>query len=192
MAAGHSGEDDAPFAAMRRSVRYADRLREYLEWFPPEQMAIRFFDDLKADPRSFMRSLCEFLEIDGGFYDAYSFQVENQTRSYRSRRLHRLVFQINMGLEHWLNRAPRFRNALRRGYNRLNARSAKPLAKEADHARQLRRFFRPDNARLGALLAEVYPDLALPEWIPTPNGQRPGRTERASGVRASVAGPSAG
>lgn len=173
-ASENSTEADDPFAAMRRSVCYADRLREYLEFFPAEQMAIRFFDDLKADARSFMNSICGFLDIEGEFYDAYSFQVENRTRSYRSRWLHRLAFQMNMMLEHRLNRSPRLRNGLRRAYNQLNARSGesgRPEAEEPEYVRRLQELFASENIRLGALLDEYFPDISPPAWIPFPDAQ---------------------
>jgi hypothetical protein len=133
-----------------------------------------------------MDSICGFLDIDGEFYDAYSFQVENQTRSYRSRWLHRLAFQMNMTLEHRLNRSPRLRSGLRRAYNRLNARSGKPPAEEPEYGRRLRDFFLPDNARLGALLAEYYPDIAPPAWIPSPDGQVRDPAEGTFGPAAPV------
>ena len=47
--------------------RYAMQLDEYKKRFPPENILIINFEDLKADAHSVMRSVCEFLEIDSNY-----------------------------------------------------------------------------------------------------------------------------
>ena len=42
---------------------YADKLRVYHKWFPPEQLKVLFFDDLEADPRTFAGQVFEFLDL---------------------------------------------------------------------------------------------------------------------------------
>jgi hypothetical protein len=42
---------------------YADKLRVYREWFPPEQLKVLFFDDLETDPRAFAGQAFELLNL---------------------------------------------------------------------------------------------------------------------------------
>ena len=42
---------------------YADKLRIYYDWFPPEQLKVLFFDDLEADPRAFAGEAFKFLGL---------------------------------------------------------------------------------------------------------------------------------
>ena len=47
--------------------RYAEQLRRYLGVFPADQLKIMLFDDLIADPTSFMRDVYTFVGADSGF-----------------------------------------------------------------------------------------------------------------------------
>lgn len=42
---------------------YADKLKVYYNFFPPEQLKVLFFDDLEADPRAFAGQAFEFLDL---------------------------------------------------------------------------------------------------------------------------------
>ncbi len=47
--------------------RYADSLKVYNSLFSPEQIKVYFYDDLKADAKSFMKNIFEFLDVDASF-----------------------------------------------------------------------------------------------------------------------------
>lgn len=53
--------DEVPML-ISRSL-YADKLRMYYDWFPPEQLKVLFFDDLEADPRAFAGEAFAFLGL---------------------------------------------------------------------------------------------------------------------------------
>ena len=42
---------------------YADKLRMYYDWFPPEQFKVLLFDDLEADPKAFAGQAFDFLDL---------------------------------------------------------------------------------------------------------------------------------
>jgi hypothetical protein len=61
---------DGPFeAALERYPRlldrgrYATHLRRYLEVFPPEQVLVQTFDDLRADPQAYADQVFDFLGV---------------------------------------------------------------------------------------------------------------------------------
>jgi hypothetical protein len=47
--------------------RYTLHLKNWLEHFPSRQLKVFFFDDLRADPASFLHSLYEYLDVDPEF-----------------------------------------------------------------------------------------------------------------------------
>ena len=47
---------------------YYDHLQRFLRWFPRDQLLVVLFDDLRGDPRGFMRQIYEFIGVDSSFY----------------------------------------------------------------------------------------------------------------------------
>jgi hypothetical protein len=47
--------------------KYADSLKVYFNLFPADQIKVYLYDDLKADPESFMQNIFNFLEVDTTF-----------------------------------------------------------------------------------------------------------------------------
>lgn len=47
--------------------RYGEQLEHFLAVFPHEQVGVFFYDDLKSDPQTFMRSLYAFIGVDAAF-----------------------------------------------------------------------------------------------------------------------------
>ena len=147
-----------------QSVCYAALLREWLAVFPVEQIAVRFFDDLKSDSSAFVTDLCEFAGIDPAFYAGYEFSIENRTRQVRFRLVHKLVHKLNMAAEPLLNRFPALRRMLRGMYNTVNT-SAGGQGAEAADLGALQAVLADDRASLKQLLADNYPGLQLPAWL---------------------------
>lgn len=46
---------------------YYDKLAEFYNVFPAEQILITFFEDLSSDPKQYLRKVFEFLEVDASF-----------------------------------------------------------------------------------------------------------------------------
>src|SRR5690606_9595554 len=46
---------------------YAEQLERYLARFPPEQLMVRFHEDLVRGPRAFMREVYAFVGVDPAF-----------------------------------------------------------------------------------------------------------------------------
>jgi hypothetical protein len=47
--------------------RYHEQLRRYYDAFPPEQIRVLLFDDLRQDPRRYMEEVYRFLQVDPSF-----------------------------------------------------------------------------------------------------------------------------
>lgn len=69
--------------------RYVEHLTPWVERFGRERVHVLLFEDMRRDPRAFMKSLAARLGLDAAFYDGYSFPVRNETVSIKSQQLHR-------------------------------------------------------------------------------------------------------
>ncbi len=150
---------------------YAPKLREYLSVFPVRHLGIWFFDDLADNPARVMREVCMHLDIAPDFYADYHFAVENKTRHYRLRGLHRALFSVNRRLQPWLNRHPAAARRLKAAYQRVNERqpTVLPHGASPQAVQRLRRYYAAFNHDLATLLPQHYPDIPLPSWIrPSP------------------------
>lgn len=78
---------------MFREVFYLEHIRSYLELFPPEQLLILLYDDLKAEPELYIRKVYRFLGVDDSFRpSSVKMNINPMELSVkRSYRLHRLL-----------------------------------------------------------------------------------------------------
>ncbi len=74
----------------RRSVRFPEQVRRYLEVFGAERVHFIVFDDLVADAPAVYRSTLEFLGVDPTV--AIDLHVYNPNKTARSGRMQRLIF----------------------------------------------------------------------------------------------------
>lgn len=79
-----------PESAMVQGGRYAEHLKRYRNRFPDEQLHVFVFDDLKDDPRRFLRALYEAVGVDPSFEPS----VLDRKYGHRKKRGGRLWSQI--------------------------------------------------------------------------------------------------
>jgi len=144
---------------------FVSSLKDYLAYYPRDQIGIFFFDELSKDTPSLIHKVCDFLDIDSGFYNDYQFKTENKTRSYKYPQLHRLVVTMNMKFEFLFNQYPLIRNCVRSAYHSLCEAPEKKLETAESDINQLERFYEPYNRELYSLLEQTYPDVSLPLWL---------------------------
>lgn len=59
---------------------YAYQIRNYLKYFPKEQIYINTFDNLKSTPKQVLVEIFSFLEVDEKYISSISFSIKNQTK----------------------------------------------------------------------------------------------------------------
>jgi hypothetical protein len=64
--------------------RYGYYLRHYLTLFGKEKIFISFHKNLQSNPKAFMFSLCDFLEIDKSCYNNFDFKIYNPSLNVKS------------------------------------------------------------------------------------------------------------
>jgi hypothetical protein len=75
-----------------RYVNYYDNLKPFYEIFPPENIFITYFEDLKASPSAFIADIYTFLKVDATFQPKMLDRRFNTARSSRWRFLTRLAY----------------------------------------------------------------------------------------------------
>jgi hypothetical protein len=136
-----------------RYSRYVEYVGRWVERFGRERVDVLLFEDMKANPRAFMKELAARAGIDASFYDSYDFPVKNETFGVRYPSLHRGVRKLNE-----LVPAAGLKDALKKVYVRAQSggkangkASGKANEKSPEDARaleELEREFRPFNRRL--------------------------------------------
>jgi len=148
-----------------RWIDYAERLSEFLDCFPADNIAVRFFDHLGDDSSAFVMDLCGFLEIDPDYYLSYTFQVENRTRNVKSSSAHRVAYNTNLRLEPFFNRYPAARRITRRLYSALNYTNVSPIAQIDIDMYNAHELYVDQTKSLKLLLKSTFPDIDIPSWM---------------------------
>lgn len=132
--------------------RFLDKWKERL---PEPRLKVLLMEDMMKNPKAFLQSLCNWLEIDPDFYEQYSFDKHNETFITRSGDLHKKAVG-------WLPFIPDFlRVPMGKLYRKLNAAPMPaPSSQELEEVQLLREFYRSDRA----LLQAQFPDLPLHLW----------------------------
>lgn len=72
---------------------YASFLKKYMEFFPKEQIMILFYDDLLADPASYLHNLFSFLSVDPDFRPSILDKPSGSAAMIRSSMISKILFR---------------------------------------------------------------------------------------------------
>lgn len=75
--------------------RYIEYISAWITRFGRQRVHVLLFEELKKEPRAFMRDLAQRLGIDPAFYDGYDFPRKNETIHVRHPALHRSARRLN-------------------------------------------------------------------------------------------------
>ncbi len=129
---------------------YAHHLERWLACFHREQLLILFFEDMKANPGNFLRTIYEFLGVDADFASPLIDQKVNATSSKRPRS--RLLY----GLYRTMMRLDLFH--MSKWIDELNRSEVEPLSREA-RERLVAEYYLQDIRALEAMTGRD-----LSEW----------------------------
>lgn len=134
---------------------YSRFLDEWKKRLPEDRLKVLLMEDMMNNPKAFLVSLCQWLEIDPSFYAHFSFEKHNETFTTRSGDLHKKAVS-------WIPLVPEFlREPLGKLYRKLNAAPMPaPSAQELEWVSMLHDFYLPDRAQLQA----QFPELPLHLW----------------------------
>lgn len=125
--------------------RYVEYVSPWVARFGRERVHVLLFEDLRANPRAFMKDFAARVRLDPSFYDAYDFPLKNETFGVRYPSLHRGVRRLNE-----LVPGAGLKGALKKVYVKAQS-GGSENGKSPEDARaleELEREFRPFNRRL--------------------------------------------
>jgi hypothetical protein len=136
----------------RRSVRFPEQVRRYLDAFDRGRVQFIVFDDLVAEPRAVYRTTLEFLGVDPTV--EVDLSVYNPNRRARSGRLQRAIFAPPPALRGLFGRLRRLPIAHRVRDALVSANSGRATRAPMDPGlrAQLTAEFAPQVAELGQLI----------------------------------------
>lgn len=136
--------DDEPELLQRG--RYIEEIEDIYRFFPRERLLIEFFDDLKADEVTYIRTLFQYLDVDDTFRPGV---IGNPLRAAMFPELRRqlkrmgLTPAVNLVNRSWMG------DVIRRRLRRSSLPRKSPI--EPALRRKLVDYYRPLNARLAKL-----------------------------------------
>jgi hypothetical protein len=124
--------------------RYVDYIVQWRDRIGAERIRILLFEQMRSDPRAFMRDLCVWLGLDPALYEGYDFAARNTTVAVRSRGLQRFARAAST-----LALGP-VRDALKALYVTVQSKKASGEMSDSDRIAlaELEEEFRPFNERL--------------------------------------------
>jgi hypothetical protein len=148
----------------RRAARFTVQIRRYREVFPPGQVRVVLFDDLKADAAGTYRAVLDFLGLDPTFEP--SFDVHNRNQSVRSLAARDFLLRTPELVKRGVRAiAPTpFRRNLYLSLLRLNSPEARRVPLSAGTRARLVRDFRPEVEQLEVLIQRD-----LHSWLEIPS-----------------------
>ncbi len=143
---------------------YTIYLEHYFNRFGPERIHILFYEELAAQPADTMTKLCDFADIDPGFYTGYGFEVTNRTQQMRNSELHRKYRDFRFRLRQWTHNKPvihtplrTIRRAIEPLYLRLNTQTGEKIQMSEETRYRLVDYYQPDVQTLGELIGKPIP-----------------------------------
>lgn len=134
---------------------YHQYLERWKEALPENSLKVLLMEDMMRDNRTFLKNLCEWLEIDPQFYENFSFERHNETFTTRSGSMHKKA----VGLLPLVPAA--MKEPLGKLYRRLNAKQLPKVTEEEKALKgELKNFYQSDREKLMAL----FPELPLNLW----------------------------
>jgi hypothetical protein len=161
---------------------YADYLEEWQAAFPGF-IKVCFFEDLKKNPGTVVRNLCQWLDLNHSVYDSDEFTHENRSIEHKSQVVFAIAGFINDRGEAFWRKHPELKQVVRDIYFRLNEKRSGEAGLSESVRNDLEAVYRPHNARVLRMLEQQdYRD--LPGWLfPRAAQAPPSRAKTAPALR---------
>lgn len=142
---------DDPFHRGLREGIYVDYVPYWINEFKGE-VKIVFFEDLIANPKNVLSSLCKWLDIADTCYENYDFKVENKTFRHKNGFLSNVAKKINKKFEYFLRSNKHLRAFLKNIYASINTDSEVQIDDFTKN--QVNEFYKRYNTELSELLSK--------------------------------------
>ena len=158
-----TGNEEQHLQTLRQGC-YTFYLEHYFNQFGPARIHILFYEELAVQPLSVISSLCDFADIDAGFYTDYTFKVTNRTENMRNSGLHQKYRDFRFRLRQWTHDKPIIHNPLRTIrrtieplYLRLNTQVDEKTRISEETRHRLVDYYQSDIEALSELIGKPLP-----------------------------------
>ncbi len=141
--------------------RYEKYLKDYYQIFPSDQIRVLFYEHLKDDIKVCMSQLCDFLEIDGDFFNDYTFKTVNTTFSSRVKFLQVIALAVNKRLEKCFRQRPKLKGRIVSIYKSINKKTETFLPMSNSTRLRLEEYYSQSNREL----ADMLPGYEVASWV---------------------------
>lgn len=142
---------------------YINYIPYWLNSFHSINLKVLFFEDLKKDTPSFIKEICEWLNIDFSIYKPDDFKIDNKTTTYKAGGLHHFVFKLYNRMESFWRKNVRLKRVLRSVYKFINA-SSKQNKLSVEDRKFVDAYYSKYNSELkNLLLKSGFKN--LPDWL---------------------------
>jgi hypothetical protein len=141
---------------------YTDYIDEWFSVFG-KNLKIMFYDDLNASPEQFMNGLCDWLEIDAGYFAQFNFEIENKTFAYKNRLIQQIAIGINRNAARFWRKNPMIKKWIRKQYFKVNKSEERDVI-DNDTLNFATSLYQPYNLKLKQFLTEKGIS-SLPSWL---------------------------
>ncbi len=73
---------------------YFSFLQPYIDMFGSDKIKILFYEDLASDPKAFCEGICEFVQIDTGYFNDFAFRIYNPSVAAKNVKLHTMFRKV--------------------------------------------------------------------------------------------------
>jgi hypothetical protein len=144
--------------------RYSVYLRPYLDLFGRSSIHIRFYEELRRDPLTFMVSICRSVGINETYFRGYRFDIANKGVNVRSRYLRRGYCKSKQHVRRLARHTPKLGLFLRRirsrvdaAYEKLNIIRDENLTMSCSTRDFVLSYYKDESARLKEMLGVEVP-----------------------------------
>jgi len=116
---GKAIEEENPHSRGIQEGFYINYLEPWIDNYR-NNLKIVYFEDLKENPKCFIKDVAHWLNIDDQFYDNVDFTIENKTVFAKNKVVHKTALLINERFESVLRNNPAIKKSIRNIYYRFN------------------------------------------------------------------------
>ncbi len=149
-----------------RSIREGVYLNYIKPWLSlgREQFHVVFFNQIRDSPHQLLLEISNFLGIDGGFYENYTFAIENNSMKPKNVAAHNIVYNFYMKYEVFFRKHTAVKKILKSIYDTVNHKEFSDGLLSQDNIELLNDIYSLPNKQLGRLLKDSgYTD--MPTWL---------------------------
>lgn len=136
-------------------VEYATYLKKWINTFGRDRIKVLIFEDLMKNKKKVLQEVCEYLGVDGSFYDDFDFQHRNETVAIKSGWLHQMGLKLQPLVPHGVQKV------LLPLYLKMNSGR---LPERGENDSEIMKTLEPLSRRVQAEMKELMPELDLSYW----------------------------